>query len=104
MTEVSRAILFDIDGTLIHSARAGLRGMNAAFQSLSGVWGALDRVSLAGRTDRAIVKEVLHALGREATDDAVATLRDAYLTNVEAELSRPVPGRSEEPTSALQSH
>ena len=92
MTEVSRVVLFDIDGTLIHSARAGLRGMNAAFQTLYGVWGALDRVSLAGRTDRAIVSDVFNGLGVETSDDAVFALREAYVTHLAAEMSRPIPG------------
>ena len=92
MTEVTHVVLFDIDGTLIHSARAGLRGMNAAFQALHGVWGALDHVTLAGRTDRAIVTDVLNGLGLEPTDDAVFTLREAYLTHLAAEMSRPIPG------------
>jgi phosphoglycolate phosphatase-like HAD superfamily hydrolase len=92
MPEVSHVVLFDIDGTLIHSARAGFRGMNAAFQSLYGVWGALDRVSLAGRTDRAIVCEVLNGLGREPTDEAVLALRELYLEHLADEMSRPVPG------------
>lgn len=92
MPEVSRVVLFDIDGTLIHSARAGLRGMNAAFQSLYGVWGALDRVSLAGRTDRAIVGDVLGGLGLEPTDEAVFALREMYVAHLAAEMSRPVPG------------
>jgi len=92
MTEVSRVILFDIDGTLIHSARAGLRGMNAAFQALYGVWGALDKVTLAGRTDRAIVSDVLNVLGLEPTDEAVFKLREAYLAHLASEMSRPIPG------------
>ena len=92
MSEVSRVVLFDIDGTLIHSARAGLRGMNAAFQSIYGVWGALDRVSLAGRTDRAIVGDVLTGLGLEPTDEAVFGLRETYVEHLAAEMSRPVPG------------
>lgn len=92
MSELSRVVLFDIDGTLIHSARAGLRGMNAAFQSLYGVWGALDRVSLAGRTDRAIVGDVLAGLGKEPTDEAVFALRETYLEHLASEMSRPVPG------------
>jgi len=92
MTEVSRVILFDIDGTLIHSARAGLRGMNAAFQSLYGVWGALDKVTLAGRTDRAIVSDVFNGLGVQTTDEAVFALREAYLQQLADLMSRPVPG------------
>jgi phosphoglycolate phosphatase len=92
MTEISRVVLFDIDGTLIHSARAGMRGMNAAFERLYGMPGALDRVPLAGRTDRAIVTGVIEGLGHEPTPEAVGALRDAYLEHLAAEMSRPVPG------------
>jgi phosphoglycolate phosphatase-like HAD superfamily hydrolase len=92
MAEVSRVVLFDVDGTLIHSGRAGVRGMNAAFLRLYGVAGALDRVSLAGRTDRAIVGDVLRGLGREPTAEAVHELRAAYLDSLAAEMSKPVPG------------
>jgi phosphoglycolate phosphatase-like HAD superfamily hydrolase len=92
MPEVSRVILFDIDGTLMHSGRAGVRGMNAAFLRLHGVAGALDRTTLAGRTDRAIVSDVLRGLGLDPTDEAVRTLKAAYLDHLAAEMSRPVPG------------
>jgi phosphoglycolate phosphatase-like HAD superfamily hydrolase len=92
MRAVSRVILFDIDGTLIHSGRAGIRGLNAAFLSLYGVGGALESVALAGRTDRAIVSEVLRAIGREPTAEAITTLREAYLDHLAIELTKPVPG------------
>lgn len=92
MAEVSRVVLFDIDGTLVHSGRAGFHGMNAAFEALYGVAGALEGVPLAGRTDRAIVTDVLQSLGREATDDAVVELREAYLGHLAQVMSRPVPG------------
>jgi phosphoglycolate phosphatase len=92
MPEVSRVVLFDIDGTLVHSGRAGLRGMNAAFLRLYGVAGALDQVALAGRTDRAIVGEVLRGFGHQVSDQAVYALRDAYVEHLALELSRPVPG------------
>src|SRR5262245_39936724 len=54
---VRRLALFDIDGTLIHTARAGVRGMNAAFHDLHGHEDALAGMTFAGRTDRAIVFE-----------------------------------------------
>ena len=88
----SRLVLFDIDGTLIHSGRAGVRGMNAAFLRLYGVTGALDQVTLAGRTDRAIVSDVLRGFGHVPTDAAVGALRDAYIEHLAVELSKPVPG------------
>jgi len=83
-------ILFDIDGTLIQSGRAGLRGMNAAFWRLHGREGALEGVPIAGRTDRAIVSDVLRLIGIEPTDDSVKALREAYLEDLRFEIGRPV--------------
>ena len=45
MKAPSRLVLFDIDGTLIKTGRAGVRGMNAAFARLHGKPDALDGVS-----------------------------------------------------------
>jgi phosphoglycolate phosphatase-like HAD superfamily hydrolase len=83
-------VLFDIDGTLIQTGRAGVRGMNAAFERLYGVARALDGTLIAGRTDRGIVADVLRRIGREAGDDAIAALREAYLADLATEIARPV--------------
>ena len=82
-------VLFDIDGTLILSGRAGVRGMNAAFRRLYGAADALATVPIAGRTDRAIVGDGLAAIGREPTGAEIAALRDAYLEELPRELPRP---------------
>ena len=91
MSQISRLVLFDIDGTLIRSGRAGMRGMNAAFRHLHGREGALDGVQLAGRTDRAIVSDVLRALAIEPTTAAIEQLRDAYLDRLVEEIRKPMP-------------
>ena len=88
---MTRLVLFDIDGTLIRSGRAGVRGMNAAFEGLYGRPAALDGISLAGRTDRAIVTDVLRAIGRDATPEAILELRTAYLQHLAEEIVKPVP-------------
>ena len=75
-------VLFDIDGTLISSGRAGVRGMNRSFERLFGVSGALDRAVVAGRTDRAIVTEALSRAGQAADEGAVERVRDAYLEDL----------------------
>ena len=85
-----RLILFDIDGTLVLTGRAGVRGMNAAFQRLYGRTDALDGVPIAGRTDRAIVTDVLGALQLDVDDSRIAGVRDAYLNELKVEIHRPV--------------
>lgn len=82
--------LFDIDGTLVLTGRAGVRGMNVAFEQLYGRSQALEGVPIAGRTDRAIVTDVLRALGRDANDDEVRRLRVAYCGHLASEIHRPV--------------
>lgn len=83
-------VLFDIDGTLIQSGRAGARGMNLAFERLYGRARALDGVPIAGRTDRAIVMDVMRAMGVEPTEDAIVALRDAYFEALRVEILKPV--------------
>lgn len=95
MTGAPWFVLFDIDGTLIRSGRAGLRSLNAACEARFGVAGALAGVSLAGRTDRAILTEVLLTLGREAGDEALDALRTAYLAHLRVEIARPGDGPSD---------
>jgi phosphoglycolate phosphatase-like HAD superfamily hydrolase len=90
MPKTTVIVLFDVDGTLIHSGGAGVRGMNAAFHRLYGVTGALDGVTLAGRTDRAIVGDVLRAIGVEPTPAEVARVRTAYVDDLRVEIKRPV--------------
>ena len=82
-------VLFDIDGTLIHTAGAGLRGMSAAFAALYGVAGALDGVPFAGRTDRAIVSDAFSRLGLPQTEERFVALRDAYLDELPAGFRTP---------------
>ena len=91
MAIVDRLVLFDIDGTLIKTGRAGLRGMNAAFQRLHGRSDALDGISFAGRTDRAIVTDIFRALGLDARTDVMDELREAYLGHLAEEIRKPVP-------------
>jgi phosphoglycolate phosphatase len=50
-------VLFDIDGTLIRTGRAGSRAMNRAFEDVFGIPGAFDHVPMAGRTDKGILED-----------------------------------------------
>ena len=86
-------VLFDIDGTLLHTMGAGVRGMNRAFGRLYGRSDALDGVPVAGRTDRSIVTDGFGRIGIDADDERIVELRDVYLGELPDEL-RHVAGRA----------
>lgn len=79
-------VLFDIDGTLIRTAGAGVRGMNEAFERLHGRRGALVGIPVSGRTDRAILTDAFGRWNQELTDGLVAPLRDLYLDELAREM------------------
>lgn len=85
-------VLFDIDGTLVLTGRAGLRGMDAAFAALHGWTSALDGIDFAGRTDRAIVADVFRGRGLDAPSEAeLFAVRDAYVEALGREIAKPSP-------------
>jgi phosphoglycolate phosphatase len=81
-----RFILFDIDGTLIHSGGAGLNALNRAFLTLTGVPDALATIECAGKTDIQIIRETL-GLWELAEDGLVDAVVDRYLYYLPEEAS-----------------
>ena len=81
-------VLFDIDGTLLHTLGAGIRGMNRAFGRLHGRPDALDGVPVAGRTDRSIVTDGFRRIGVEPDAERIRELRDVYVGEIPDELNR----------------
>jgi phosphoglycolate phosphatase-like HAD superfamily hydrolase len=88
VTQSPWLVLFDIDGTLVHTLGAGVRAMNRAFNLIHGRGDALDRVPIAGRPDRAIVTEALAGIGVEPTDERILAIADGYFAELPAELRR----------------
>ena len=87
-----KVLLFDIDGTLVLTGRAGVRAMNRACQEVIGHSDALDGVAVAGRTDWIILHDALRAIGHEMDEDLFARLRDAYVTLLREEILLPGEG------------
>lgn len=87
-----KLVLFDIDGTLVLTGRAGLRAMNRACEEILGHRDALDGVPVAGRTDWIILHDALRQIGRDLDDDLFTRLRDRYLTHLREEIDRPAEG------------
>lgn len=87
-----KVLLFDIDGTLVLTGRAGVRAMNRACEQVIGHSNALDGVAVAGRTDWIILHDALRAIGHEMDEDLFARLRDTYVTLLREEILLPGEG------------
>jgi len=89
---MTKLVLFDIDGTLVLTGRAGIRAMNRACEEVIGHAGALDGIPVAGRTDWIILHDALGAMGHALDDDLFARLRDAYVRHLEEAIAEPGEG------------
>jgi len=76
------ACLFDIDGTLLSSGGAGKHAMYAAIASEFGVAQLDDGIPFAGRTDRAIGRDLLLRHGLEDTPANWRRFVRAYLDHL----------------------
>jgi phosphoglycolate phosphatase len=81
MVGVDRVILWDVDGTLVRTGGVGVEAFNTAIETLFGVPAGNHCVSLAGKTDPQIAREILTVL--DLHDDP-----DAHLPGLLAEAER----------------
>ena len=72
-------ILFDIDGTLINTAGAGVKAFGQAFASEFGVRDGSKNIQFAGRTDVSLVREIFTREQIESTPENFARFFEAYL-------------------------
>jgi phosphoglycolate phosphatase-like HAD superfamily hydrolase len=79
--------LFDIDGTLIRSAGSGKAALEAALAVEFGRHQPIERMPLSGRTDRAIVADLLRSYGLPDVEENAARLIAAYLRCLPASLA-----------------
>jgi phosphoglycolate phosphatase len=85
-------ILFDIDGTLLLSGRAGLRAMTRAFQETFGITDAFKGESFGGRTDSYLVSKALKMAGLPDTPEQHDRFRGNYLPLLAEEIQHPGEG------------
>jgi phosphoglycolate phosphatase len=87
-------LLFDIDGTLLMSGGAGKVAMERSFKTVWGIRDGLAGVPLMGRTDPAIVLQVLGQNGVPPADSEIEKFREYYFWYLEEELGRERPGKA----------
>ncbi len=74
-----RLVLFDIDGTLIHSGGAGVKAFAKAFATEFGIADGTQRLKFAGRTDVSLVREFFGQNQIPATPENFDRYFTAYL-------------------------
>ncbi len=83
-----RLILFDIDGTLIHTGGAGSRAMTRAFAEACRVENGFDGIPVPGRTDTIILADAMAKWGVDARPELVAVFQQTYFRCLADELCR----------------
>ncbi len=83
-----KLLLFDIDGTLLLTGRAGEHALRVAFKERFGVDDDLSSISFAGSTDGAIARQMFSPYDIPPTPENIADLFDGYVHHLALELPR----------------
>ena len=83
-----KLLLWDIDGTILHTGKAGETALGHAMQKLHGVTRGLQGLEIAGRTDKWIVEQLLARDGFPHGEREIARFLDVYVERLAEELPR----------------
>ena len=76
---MARAVLFDIDGTLIRTGGAGVKAFARAGETAFGIPNGTAHMKFAGRTDTGLVREFLKFHQLETAPENIRRFLDAYV-------------------------
>src|SRR5256714_11715438 len=83
-----RLLLFDIDGTLIHSGGAGIEALKRALKERFQIEDNLHDIEFAGMTDSGIVTSILKKHRLPTTPENITAFLDSYVHFLSKELPR----------------
>jgi phosphoglycolate phosphatase len=83
-----RLLLFDIDGTLVHSGGAGVHALKLTLRERHGIDDGLHDIEIAGMTDSGIVISILQKHKIPATNENITAFLDSYVHFLSLELPR----------------
>ena len=87
----SKILLFDIDGTLLLSGRAGYRALTSVFEELFGVASGFDDIPVAGMTDELILTAALERADVAADAETRQRFHSRYCELFAGEIQCPGP-------------
>jgi phosphoglycolate phosphatase len=82
-----RLLLFDIDGTLVNSGGAGVESLKRTVRNRFRAEDDLRDIEIAGKTDRAIIRDILHKYQVDPTEENIASFAREYIDGLPVCLS-----------------
>jgi phosphoglycolate phosphatase-like HAD superfamily hydrolase len=83
-----RLLLFDIDGTLVNTGGAGIEALKLIVHNRFSAKDDLRDIEVAGKTDRAIIRDILRKYQVEPTEKNIASFAEDYIRGLPLSLSR----------------
>ena len=83
-----RLLLFDIDGTLVNTGGAGVESLKATVRNRFRTEDDLRDIEVAGKTDRAIIHDILRKYRVDPTEENITSFAREYINGLPLSLSR----------------
>src|SRR5205085_9570901 len=83
-----RLLLFDIDGTLVHTGGEGVESLKATVRNRFGAGDDLRDIEIAGKTERAIIRDILRKYRVGPTEEKITSFAREYIDGLLPCLSR----------------